>query len=114
MSIGNFLKFSLLAFAFYAVWNSLNIPKETIYKKDYGNKWAFTSDMAMLECFQDSTGKMPVVVVKGKAYGLTGYADNRHGQKNLEAFNEVWLMNAYNTSHVDIGIFQAKAKELCD
>ena len=57
---------------------------ETIKKKDYPNKWAFTVNELTIGCEMD----LPVVFIKGDymAYGLTGNAAKAVGRN----INEIW------------------------
>ncbi|WP_294964567.1 DUF2511 domain-containing protein [Sulfurimonas sp.] len=89
--------------------------KKTIHKEDYGDKWAFTSDSAILKCYEDGDIKSPVVIIDDVPYGLTGFADNKYGQSDLKAFNKVWLQDKNNPGlMVNTGTFQKEATELCE
>jgi hypothetical protein len=88
---------------------------KTIYKKDYGDKWAFTTDSVILKCFKDGDIESPVVNIDGNNYGLTGYADMHYGQDNLHAIDKFWLKSKkYEGLQVDLSTFTKEALKLCD
>ncbi len=94
----------------------VDIPKtKEIHKSQYGQAWAFTSDMATLKCYNDNDTKSPVIIIDGKSYGLTGFADNLHGQSDTDAFNAVWLDDpTMQGMKVNVNIFTKEALQLCD
>ena len=82
------------------------VNSKKITKTEYGNKWAFKQDEAILKCYTDGDIKSPVVELDGIPYGLTGFADNKYGQSDINAMNKHWLDNpVYKGMKVDIGIF---------
>ncbi len=88
---------------------------KTIYKKDYCVKWAFTTDEAILKCYKDGDIVSPVIELDGKNFGLTGFADNKYGQSDINAINSYWLDHSeYKGMKQDLGIFTAEAKKLCN
>ena len=91
------------------------IPEsKTIYKTDYEKgKWPFSYDEAILKCYKDDVGEAPLVVINGKSYGLTGYADNMYGAKDINAINEVWLKDESSGLMIDLGPITDEAKTLC-
>lgn len=104
--------FMIIGFIMSSVFSD---SEKTIYKKDYGDKWAFKSDSAILKCYKDGDIKSPVVIVDDIPYGLTGFADNKYGQSNLNAFKSVWLKDKNNAGlMVSTGLFQKEATELCE
>ena len=102
----------LTAIVTYMIMPDLPSSKE-INKSDYANKWAFTSDTVTLKCYKDNDINSPVVIVDGKKYGLTGFADNLHGQSDINAINAVWLKDKSTGANVDLGTFTKEALELC-
>jgi hypothetical protein len=91
-----------------------SVNDKKIYKKDYGDKWAFTSDEAVLVCHNDNDIKSPVVVINSKPYGLTGFADGQYGQSDINAINAVWLKDKTTGLNVDLGTFTKEALKLCE
>jgi RNA polymerase subunit RPABC4/transcription elongation factor Spt4 len=102
--------------AIISYFMSGDIQDKTIYKADYGDRWAFTTDEAKLACFVDEVGISPVIILDGKRFGLTGYADNKYGQGDLNAINKYLLKDKSIRSGVykDLGIFTREAKALCE
>ncbi len=86
---------------------------KVINKQDYGEKWAFTTDTAILKCYNDDGIESPVIILDGKQFGLTGFADSMHGQNNINAINKYWLRNEKLGINKDLGIFTEEALELC-
>lgn len=97
----------------YAIMPDSPNSKE-IKKSEYGNKWAFTTDTAKLICYKDGDTNSPVVVVDGKPYGLTGFADGEHGQSDINAINAVWLKDRTTGLNVDLSPFTKEALKLCE
>lgn len=76
-----------------------------IHKSQYGQAWAFTSDMATLKCYNDNDTKSPVIIIDGKSYG----------QSDTDAFNAVWLDDpTMQGMKVNVNIFTKEALQLCD
>ncbi|MEO1927580.1 MAG: DUF2511 domain-containing protein [Nautiliaceae bacterium] len=96
--------------------SSNNVKERTITKKELGIYWPFkNADKAIIKCYKDGDIKAPVVVVNGKAYGLTGYADMHYGQNDLKAINKIWADDPrIKGLKVDLGPITKKALELCD
>ena len=96
--------------------SSNNVKERTITKKELGIYWPFkNADKAIIKCYKDGDIKAPVVVVNGKAYGLTGYADMHYGQDDLKAINKIWADDPrIKGLKVDLGPITEKALELCD
>lgn len=90
--------------------------EKTIYKKDYGEKWAFTTDEAKLICVKDDVANMPLIRIEGRNFGLTGYADNRLGQGDINALYKYWLKDEAMGKGVykDLDPFMKEAKALCE
>jgi RNA polymerase subunit RPABC4/transcription elongation factor Spt4 len=109
-----FLGFVILVVVISFFLSDNTVNDKHIYKKDYGDKWAFTVDEATLVCYKDNDIKSPVIVLDGKAFGLTGFADNIHGQKNLNAINQYWLKDEKLGINKDLGIFTKEALKLCE
>ncbi|SFP61632.1 DUF2511 domain-containing protein [Hydrogenimonas thermophila] len=108
-------KIALLIVAFIAIGCSSGPQEKVVTKKEFGDKWPLKTDKAIIKCYVDDVGKAPVVIVNGKAYGLTGYADMHYGQNDLKALNEVWADNPkIKGLKMDLGYLTEKAKELCD
>jgi len=90
--------------------------EKKITKEEYGDKWAFTYDEAVLKCYKDGDIKSPVIELNGIPYGLTGFADNKYGQSDLNALNKYWLEDTrpyMKGTHISISIFSEDALKLC-
>jgi RNA polymerase subunit RPABC4/transcription elongation factor Spt4 len=88
-----------------------------ITKAEYGDKWAFTYEKAVLKCYKDGDIKSPIIELNGIPYGLTGFADNKYGQGDLNALNKYWLEDTspyMKGTHISVGIFTDDALKLCD
>jgi hypothetical protein len=87
-----------------------------ITKAEYGDKWAFIYDEAVLKCYKDDDIKSPVIELKGIPYGLTGFADNKYGQSDLNALKKYWIENAQPFkigTYISVGVFSDDALKLC-
>ncbi len=87
-----------------------------ITKSEYGDKWAFTYDEAVLKCYKDGDIKSPVIELNGIPYGLTGFADNKYGQSDLNALKKYWIENKQpymEGTYISIGVFSDDALKLC-
>lgn len=114
-------KFLGLMFVFLILWlvafvvSDDKVKSKIVTKTEYGDKWAFKQDKAVLKCYVDGDIKSPIVELDGIPYGLTGFADNKYGQSDINAINKYWLDNpTYKGLKVDIGTFQKEALKLCD
>ncbi len=91
--------------------------EKTITAKEYGDKWSFTADTAVIKCYKDGDIKAPVVIINGKPYGLTGYADAKYGQNDVSALNEYLLKDnrpGREGMMIDIGTITSDANNLCE
>ena len=107
MNIRNIIKLLLIGVLAYGIWTIFYIPKLTIYKKNYGGKWAFTSDAITLYCFKENNLTLPSFYLHSDGYTFNS--------SHTDRFKKILLNDENNTSKkMDISIFQTKAKELCD
>ncbi|MCK9332757.1 MAG: YebY family protein [Candidatus Cloacimonetes bacterium] len=94
-----------------------NYAEKKITEQEYGEKWAFTSAEASLRCYKDGDIKAPVVVLDGKSYGLTGFADAKYGQNDVNALNPYWKKDTRAGKEglrVDLGTITNDANKLCE
>lgn len=82
----------ILLFVAFIIYPSSGNTK-VINKSEVKEKWPFTVDKVTLKCYKENDIEMPVVIIEDKTYGLTGFADNIHGQKDINALNKYWLEN---------------------
>ncbi len=114
----NLVLFILAVFTFLGCSNK-TYKEKVVTKKEYKEKWPFTVDTAKIGCYKDDDISSPVVIIKDKVYGLTGFADNKYGQKDINALNEVWRYDerpAYKSlkMRVNLGDIESAAKKLCE
>ena len=95
--------------------NSELIGIRDITKSELGDKWPFKFDNAIISCYKDNIAIMPVVTVNKKSYGLTGWADTRYGQEDINSMNEIWLKDPKKEGlYIDLSLITKKASELCN
>ncbi len=99
----------IFAFFIYPKDNSMEITPNSVKEA-----WPLTVEKATLKCYKDGDIVSPVVIVNGVSYGLTGFADNKYGQSNLDAFNKVWKPNPeIKNAYISISEISNLAKSLC-
>jgi hypothetical protein len=107
------LIFISLSLAIYAI-NSKGIPSLDVTPSSLEKKWPFTSNTATLKCYVDGDIESPVVIIEKKTYGLTGFADNKYGQSNINELNKVWLFeNKAQGIRVNLSEVTSIARDLC-
>lgn len=87
---------------------------EAIFEKDYGDKWAFTFDRAVLIC--DKQAAFISDPMKGMIYPLTGLAQTRMKEMKEHAGNldDVWKDDpAPYGVKINVGPFIDRALKLC-
>jgi|GEM_PF-2082265 len=89
--------------------------KKVITPQSLTKEWPFTVNEAVLKCYIDNGIKSPVVEINGTPYGLTGFADNLHGQSNINALNKFIRRNPnIKGTRIDIGEVTKEALKLCN
>ncbi|WP_052502798.1 DUF2511 domain-containing protein [Halarcobacter anaerophilus] len=94
-----------------------NYSDKKVTQDEFGEKWAFTVEEATLGCYKDGDTKAPVVVIDGKSYGLTGYADAKYGQNNLNALDKFWKKDTRagrEGMKIDLSAVTREANKLCE
>ena len=94
-----------------------NYKEITISKKTYKKIYPFTVDKVKLGCYYENNTVMPVVIINGKSYGLTGLADMQHGQNNIHALDKYWAKDKrpmMKGLRLDLDYVTKDAKSLCD
>jgi len=84
-----------------------------VMEKGYKSTWPFTVDMVILKCYRVKDIDAPVVVLNGKQYGLTGFADGLYGQNDTNALNPFWRKGMYGL-RVDLQSMTQDALALCE
>lgn len=123
--INIFFVIVLIAIAFAYFSNSDNKNERLITKEEFGEKWAFTVDKAILKCID---GQSIVIIVDEKIYGLNGVAKMWGEKLGYYDIDEIWLENLElkeslmksgvsekdATSGMNIGPFLDAGLKLCE
>ena len=88
--------------------------ERVVTKKEFKDKWPLTVDNAVIACIKDSVGKEPLVIINGEPYGLTGFADAKYGQNNIQALDKYLAKNPkFKDLHKGLGVITDEALKLC-
>lgn len=88
---------------------------DVIYQKDYGSKWAFTIDRAIIKC--DRQSALLIDPATNITYPLNGLARTRMqaSGKKIGNIDNIWRNNPdIPGAGIDISPFINKALELCE
>lgn len=106
----------IILWVIFSLFDNNQQNERKITKAEYGDKWAFTHDEAVLKCYKDGDIKSPVIEINSIPYGLTGFAEHKYGQSDINALNKYLLKDTrpyMEGLHIDIGIFTDDALKLC-